>query len=251
MEERLHLQGQAVGVGAGHRQVDGGGGGAGQQQTGRSEPGHGVSGWSQGTRWNWVDSRGAGSGSGIGWKNGMGVMLPSRCHRHRRFGRPDPILVAVPLPRLLMWLVDPANVYFADHTPRRGRPRRGPRYRGAAVFGPDVPGGSRQATPEEIAELRRRAPSSRADADAAPRPPVDPAALAQAARDLLTQGWATLGTSPHLVHARVVRFWHGDCVLDVTDEAGRSRSLARIPRHLGPEHEAVLTGYLAEHLGHT
>jgi hypothetical protein len=61
----------------------------------------------------------------------------------------------------------------------------------------------------------------------------------------------TLGASPHLVHARVVRFWHGDSVLDVSDETGRSRSLARIPRHLGPEHEAVLAGYLAEHLSHT
>jgi len=158
----------------------------------------------------------------------------------------------VPLPRLLRWLVDPASVYFADHAPRRGRLRRGgPRYREAAVFGPDVPGGSRQATPEEIADLRRRASQERADADAALRPPVDPAALSQAARDLLTQGWATLGTSPHLRHARVVRFWHGDSVLDVTDETGRSRSLARIPRKLGPEHEAVLTDYLATHLGHT
>ena len=172
-------------------------------------------------------------------------MLPSRRHRDRRFGGPGSILVAVPLPRLLMRLVDPAGAYLADHAPRRG----GPRYREAAVFGPDVPGGSRQATPEEIADFRRSA--AHRHADAAPRLPVDPAALSQAARDLLTQGRATLGTSPRTVHARVVRFWHGDCVLDVTDETGWSRSLARIPRNLGPEHEAVLTGYLAEHLGHT
>lgn len=108
----------------------------------------------------------------------------------------------VPLPRLLIRLVDPANVYLADHTPRR----RGPIYREAAVFGPDIPGGSRQATPEEIADLRQRAQHRLADADGAPEPPIDASLLPKAAHDLITDGRATIGTGPHLVHAGVVRF---------------------------------------------
>ena len=82
-------------------------------------------------------------------------------------------------------------------------------------------------------------------------PPGDTSELFQAAGDLITSGRATLGTSPHLVHARVVRFWRGDSVLEVTHQTGRRRSLVRIPRNLGPEHEALLVGYLAGHLGHT
>ena len=149
-----------------------------------------------------------------------------------------------------MWLVDPAGVYFADHAPRPGRARGGRRYREAAVFGPDVPGGSRQATPEEIADLRQRVPQRHGRAEPLPGQPGDTSALSHAAGDLITIGWPTLGTSPYPVHARVVRFWHGDSVLEVTHQTGR-RSLVRISRNLRPEHEALLVGYLAGHLRHT
>lgn len=164
----------------------------------------------------------------------------------RRCGVPDgDILGAVPLPRLLMRLVDPANVYFADHTPRR----RGPIYREATVE--RDPGGSRRATPEEISDLRQRAQRPLADADGAPEPPIDASLLSKAAHDLIAEGRATIGTGPHSVHARVVRFWRGDAVLEVTGENGQSRRLVRIPRSLGPEHAAQLTGYLTDHPGNS
>ena len=62
------------------------------------------------------------------------------------------------LPRLLLALIDPASAAMDS----RNWSRRRPLYRGGAVFGSGVPGGSRQATPEEIekaiGELQKTAP---------------------------------------------------------------------------------------------
>jgi hypothetical protein len=55
------------------------------------------------------------------------------------------------LPRLLLALIDPASAAMDS----RNWSRRRPLYRGGAVFGSGVPGGSRQATPEEIEAIRR------------------------------------------------------------------------------------------------
>jgi hypothetical protein len=144
-----------------------------------------------------------------------------------------------------MRLVDPANIYFEDQAPRRG----GPVYRGAAIFGPGVPGGSRQATPEEIEELREHAARLRDSREADPVPSVDSEMLARAVDDLIRVGQTTFGQPPHVARARVVTFWRGDSVLEITGGAGRTVSRARIPRNLGREHDDLLTTYLARHVG--
>jgi len=57
------------------------------------------------------------------------------------------------LPRWIVKVIDPVTVYMQDSSPRL----KGPMFRGGAVFGPGVPGGARQATPEELDEMRARA----------------------------------------------------------------------------------------------
>lgn len=53
------------------------------------------------------------------------------------------------IPRLFLRVIDPAQMYFD----RVSRIPQEPAYRGGAVFGPCVPGGSRQATDDELAEF--------------------------------------------------------------------------------------------------
>ena len=62
------------------------------------------------------------------------------------------------LPAALVNVIDPANGYFEKCRPGR---RERPIYRGGAIFGPGVPGGSRQATEEEIHAIRRAADERR------------------------------------------------------------------------------------------
>lgn len=146
------------------------------------------------------------------------------------------------LPRLLLRVVDPAGAYFQARRP----PRRGPLHRGGAVFGPGVPGGSRQATPEEIEEMRRRAAAARP-----PAMPVDHQAVEQAVTDLLATGTAVIGDGPGAVHARIVRFWRGSSILELSHDSGASRSTSRtrIRRHVGREDD-VLTRHLVDFLEH-
>ena len=152
------------------------------------------------------------------------------------------------LPRLLLRVIDPAGAYLGDPARRR----RGPTYRGAAVFGPDVPGGSRQATAEEIDEMRRAAEEhERARRRAAG--PVDRGNVERAVANLLRTGYAVFGEGRRSVHARIVRFWRGSSVLEMSNQAGTSRrsSRTRIRRNPGPEDERVLADYLvffAQHL---
>jgi hypothetical protein len=158
------------------------------------------------------------------------------------------ILLFVVLPRLLLRVVDPAGAYLGGHARRR----RGPAYRGAAVFGPDVPGGSRQATAEEIDDLRRAA-EERARARRLAVVPVDRRDVERAVADLLRTGYAVFGEGRRSVHVRIVRFWRGSSVLEMTNQAGTSRrsSRTRIRRSPGSEDEQVLLDYLvsfAQHL---
>ena len=150
------------------------------------------------------------------------------------------------LPRLLLRVIDPAGAYIGDPARRR----RGPTYRGAAVFGPDVPGGRRQATAEEIEEMRRAAEEhERARGVAAV--PVDRGDVERAVADLLRTGDAVFGEGRRRVHARIVKFWRGSSVLEMSNQAGTSRSRTRIRRSPGPEDERVLADYLvffAQHL---
>jgi hypothetical protein len=162
-------------------------------------------------------------------------------------GRITAILLFVALPRLLLSVIDPAGAYLG----RPARRRRGPTYRGAAVFGPDVPGGSRQATPEEIDDLRRAAEEyERARCLAAV--PVDRGDVERAVTDLLRTGDAVFGEGRRTVHARIVRFRRGSSVLEMSSQAGTSRrsSRTRIRRSPGPEDEQVLLDYLVSFVQH-
>ncbi len=150
--------------------------------------------------------------------------------------------MALRWPRPLMRIIDPANVYFDDRSPHR---QPAPIYRGGVVFGPGVPGGSRQATDEEIAQWRRQ---PREEAETPPVTAADRREIAQAVRDLIATGAAAITLGRFVLQARVVRFWRGDAVLEV-DHAGGGRALTRIPRTLGPEHADMLTGYLARYPG--
>jgi hypothetical protein len=155
------------------------------------------------------------------------------------------ILLVVGLPWLLLRIVDPAGAYLDGHARRR----RGPTYRGAAVFGPDVPGGSRQATAEEIDDLRHAAEEhERARRLAAV--PVDRGDVERAVADLLRTGYAVFGEGRRSVHARIVRFWRGSSVLEMSNQAGTSRSRTRIRRSPGPEDERVLADYLVFFVQH-
>jgi hypothetical protein len=119
-------------------------------------------------------------------------------------------------------------------------------YAGGAVFGPSVPGGSRQATDEEVrATALRAAP----DIDG-PERSVEYAEdqwalqLRQAAERLLFQGDASLFLDGRSVEARVVRFWRGDSLLETERHGpdGEGASRTRIPRRAVPD---LLVGYLA------
>jgi hypothetical protein len=146
------------------------------------------------------------------------------------------------LPWPLLWLIDPAGAYWARHTPERD----GPSYRGGAVFGPGVPGGSRQATDEEIEAVALWAAPRVADheesvADVERRWAPE---LRQAADRLLAQRAAGVQVGGADVEARIVRFWRGDSLLEVRSRRpdGEGESRTRIPRRPEPD---LLVGYLA------
>ena len=142
---------------------------------------------------------------------------------------------AMDLPWPLLWLIDPAGAYSARRTPRT----RGPVFRQAAVFGPDVPGGSRQATGEEIAALRAES-SRHATDDEAARQEVQRrwgSQLSSAARLLIGEGSVGFQIDGRSVDARIVRFWRGASLLETwtTGPSGRSESRTRISRHPQPD----------------
>lgn len=111
------------------------------------------------------------------------------------------------------------------------------------MFGPGLPAGGRQATPGEIERLRASRPAR--DEGGAELSGPDQEALARMADELVATGRAAL---PGGISARVIRFWRGDSLLEVTSRGGRSRSCTRISRRLGPEDRAEIAAYLAQHL---
>src|SRR5687768_9270303 len=118
------------------------------------------------------------------------------------------------LPWPLLWLIDPAGAYWARHTPEPD----GPAYRGGAVFGPGVPGGSRQATDEELAAMALWAEPGVSDTERS----IEEAErrwaseLRPAAERLLSEGTASLRFDDRSVEARIVRFWRGDSLLETS-----------------------------------
>ncbi len=149
----------------------------------------------------------------------------------------------VRLPRVLMRLIDPANVYMDDRSPLY----RGPMYRGKAFLGPDVPGSSQQDTQEELDAIRRQADLDDREQHGAR---IDGRSVAAAAHDLNTTGAAHLNNGRVALSARLVTFWRGDAVLEITrtgtGTAGRSRT--RVSPRPSDERESTFCSYLSRHL---
>jgi hypothetical protein len=143
----------------------------------------------------------------------------------------------VNLPPRIVEIFDPAGRYMRKHDPypspypprrrHRGlsaRSRRGS-FVGGFVFGPDVPGGARQATAEELASMRERVQQDRDRYEIAleaARRRWSEQALA-CARELLASGTTVLSADGGQVRGHLIRFWHGDNVLELTT-SGRDAS---------------------------
>lgn len=151
------------------------------------------------------------------------------------------------LPRLLLRVIDPAQVYFDRHS--MGQRWGGPVHRQAAVFGPGVPTGSRPATGEERAALTERRARHRADHEAAladvkrrwkPQ-------LLKAAEQLLDEGTTRMLLDDRAVDARIIKFWRGDRLLHTATNGpdGGGESLSRISRDPRRGGADVLVEYLA------
>jgi hypothetical protein len=146
------------------------------------------------------------------------------------------------LPRPLLRLIDPAGAYWERVSPRP----RGPLHSRAAVFGPGLPEGGRQATEEEIRAMDAEAVAAtrryEADVEDVERRYSDE--LRRVAERLLVDGAAIFRLEGRSVEARVVRFWRGDALLETstTGPDGEGSSRTRIPRRPDPE---LLVGYLA------
>ena len=153
------------------------------------------------------------------------------------------------LPRLLLWVIDPAQVYFDRHSP--GGSHRGGRSmpRQAVVFGPGVPGGSRAAAADELAAMAEEGARHRADHEAALAEVKRNWApeLRRAVDDLLEQGATRMVVGDRTVDARVIRFWRGDHLLHTATRApnGGGESLSRISRDPRRGGADVLIEYLA------
>lgn len=138
----------------------------------------------------------------------------------------------------------------AGHPTKRHHGRRKPLYRGGAVFGPGVPGGSRQMTEGELAPLRARVDerqAARDDSIARVQEQFGDALLAKAA-ELARNGVVTIGTTAGSVEARIVRFWRGNAVLEIEVHVPSSCPRTAARRLLIGDHATnarVLAGYLA------
>lgn len=153
------------------------------------------------------------------------------------------------VPLWLIGLVDPVSREFERESRqfhlRRGRGHRfrvrSRAPRAAVVHGPGVSGGSRPATPEEVAAGRARHDAHRRERDRVRADVLTRYAdeLAAGARDLLATGAATLPFPTMTLEARLRRFWRGDRLLSIravpVEPGGpHGSSLSRYPRHDRP-----------------
>lgn len=151
-----------------------------------------------------------------------------------------------------LWsLVDPAQRYLEQHRRADHGPRRGRLYRGAVVFGPGVPGGSREATTSERELLERQAVERRVDYDAKVSEIRNRWAsqLREVADEVLSTGRATSRLGNQMLEAYVVRFWRGDSVLVISCETARGRSETRTRLSRTP-HEGTADA-VVQYLAHT
>ena len=139
--------------------------------------------------------------------------------------------MTIRLPDFVIDIIDPAGRYLRNGRPRpdhRNLPRR---------FAAYTPVGGKPRTPNP--EQRQRLLASRP-----PRPdriPIDEGTITATAAELAAGGQATVRDRS----VRLVRFWHGDAVLDVGDPGNRQRT--RIPRRALRD-RGSLRAELARHL---
>jgi hypothetical protein len=148
------------------------------------------------------------------------------------------------LRRLLLRIVDPAGARFEQREPVRSV------HRAAVVFGPGEPLDGRPPTAAELGELKAVAAAHAADRDAAAAEalPRWRPQLEAAADRLLAGEPVALRLGGRAMQARIIRFWHGDSLLQITTEGATSasRSRTRIPRDPRRLGRGVLVHYLVE-----
>lgn len=148
------------------------------------------------------------------------------------------------LGQALVWIIDPASAYMRSQT--RGRPP-GPVFRGGAFFGPGVEGGARQATDDELDDLRGQHEVNRTeDRRRHSSADLDPADLRGAAQELAAHAETTLRVGATTLTARLITFWHGDAVLEIrlTGASIEGSTLARVRRERRVDDEHLFAGYL-------
>lgn len=149
----------------------------------------------------------------------------------------------VQLSRWMVKVIDPVTGYMQDRSP----PLRGPMFRGGAIFGP---GGARQATSEELEEMRAESEAVPGHTRDRQRLRVDPTVSAAAASQLIDQGMTSIRWGGRELSAEIRTFWHGDSVLTISVHGPERDSLSeiRIPRRLTEQHLPMLAAYLANAL---
>lgn len=75
---------------------------------------------------------------------------------------------------------------------------------------------------------------------------ADDAAVSCAVDNLIEHGYAVVEGRLGPVHARIIRFWRSDSILELTDRRGQSRT--RIPRNPASESRVLLSDYLSGRL---
>lgn len=118
------------------------------------------------------------------------------------------------LPEFVIDMLDPAGRYLRKTSPRHPRPNRRGMPRQFAEY---TPVGTK---PRPIADPARRRELLARRRETRPPIQLDPNVLATAAAELATSGHATIGARD----ATLVRFWHGDAVLDIIGPARRHQT---------------------------
>lgn len=121
-------------------------------------------------------------------------------------------------------------------------------------MGSDIPGGSRQATPEELATMSAQAGRIRRRYET-----VLVQVLAEhgeqlrsTAREVLANGRVRVVFAAVTIDAELLNFWRGDRILRIEritrDRASAGSSLTRFPRHDRPDSEEIIAHHLASSL---
>lgn len=158
---------------------------------------------------------------------------------------------------LVMGLFDPAGRYMREHRHGHAAPFRNipltpspQSFVEGAVLGPDVPGGARQATAEELASMRQRAQQYGDRHQAAlerARSRWNRQALI-CARELLDSGTTVLSAGSGTVRGHLVRFWRGDSVLELSSSNGDERNYGSFMARVGRRRHHMSADMIADYL---